>query len=187
MHPRSWLAYAVICDPAFSATVPKLSRGEDSLATSPLKLILPRSFSAATTNDSYSQTPSYLNDVPLTNLLSLNDTSPSPSNSSAPLHNLPLGYDIPKATNSAPQCNGAVYGTDLDRNSCFDAWRNMGWTPERVSWGPRGTSHSFQYRLPYRWSSGKYGIRSRVVTIAYDYIRRWSVCHRSYPTSRSRL
>lgn len=170
MHLGFWLAYAFISGPALSTTVPKTSHIEDSLATSRLKLILPGNFSAATTNNPSSQTPSNPNDVPIPKLLSLNDTSPSPSNFSASLYNLPLGYDLPEVTNAVPQCNGAVYGTDLNRNSCFDAWLNMGWTPERVSWGPRGTAHSFQYRLPYRWSSGEYGIETLVAKIAYGYI-----------------
>ena len=87
-------------------------------------------------------------------LLSLNSTSQHPSNYSASLYDLPFGYDLPKITNAVPQCNGDAYGNNLDRHSCFDAWRNMGLTTQRESWGPRGPHHNFQHRLPYRWSSG---------------------------------
>lgn len=59
------------------------------------------------------------------------------------------------ANNAIAQCSGAVYGSDLDRYSCFDAWRNMGLLPDRVSWGPRDSVINYQHRLPSRWSSGK--------------------------------
>ena len=162
MHLGIWLTYAVILGPALSATVSNTSQIEDSLAASRLKLILPGNLSAATTNNLSAQTASISNEVPFPKLLLLNDTSPSLSKFPASLYDLPFGYELPREINAVPRCNGTVYGTNLDRNSCFDAWQNVGWMPERVSWGPRGTSHSFQYRLPYRWSSSEYGIRSDV-------------------------
>ena len=72
-------------------------------------------------------------------------------------------YDITSELNtpprSIPQCSGTIYGTDLERFSCFDAWRNMGLTPGRVAWGPRGRLERFQYTLPARWSSGRVASR----------------------------
>lgn len=149
MHSRAWLAYAVISGPALSATVPKPSQSEDSVSTSSLELVFPGNFSTTTTN------ASYLNGVPNEDLFSLNTGSQPSFNYSASLYNLPIGYDLPVVTNAVPQCNGAVYGTNLNRHSCFDAWRNTDWAPQRVSWGPRGPGHNFQYRLPYRWTSCK--------------------------------
>lgn len=154
MHRRAWLAYAAVSGLAFPATVPRPSQSEDSLATIPLTLISSGNLSAAKTADSS------LNDITITNQLSLNNTASLSSNFSISLLNLPFGYNLPTVTSGVPQCNGDVYGTNLDRHSCFDAWQNMGWTPERVSWGPRGTAHDFQYRLPYRWSSGEYSIKT---------------------------
>ncbi|KAF6219098.1 hypothetical protein HO133_004923 [Letharia lupina] len=147
MHSRVWLAYAVICGPALSATLPAAPQSENTPTTSPSVLILPGNVSADLTNASYS------NDVPDVNLLSLDSASQQPSNYSASLYDLPFRYDLPAVTSAAPQCNGTLYGTNLDRHSCFDAWQNLGSIPERVSWGPRGPGHNFQYRLPYRWSS----------------------------------
>ena len=154
MHRRAWLAYTAVAGLSFSATVLRPSQSEDSLATIPLTLISSGNLSAAKTNDSS------LKNVPITNQLFLNNTAPLSSNFSISLLNLPFGYNLPAVTSGVPQCHGDVYGTDLDRHSCFDAWQNVGWTPERVSWGPRGTAHDFQYRLPYRWSSGEYSIKT---------------------------
>lgn len=150
MHLRAWLAHAVINGPALSATVPSPQQSQDSLAALPLTSISSGNLSAAKTNDSS------LNYVPITNQLSLNITAPLPSKFSISLLNLPFGYHLPTVTSGAPQCDGDVYGANLGRHSCFDAWQNVDWTPERVSWGPRGSAHNFQYRLPYRWSSGEY-------------------------------
>lgn len=149
MHSRVWLAYAVISRIALSAALPQTSRAGDVLTTAPLKIILPRNVSAATAN------ASYLGKVPNIDLLALNHATPHPSNYSASLYDLPFGYDLPAVLNAVPQCNGSAFGTYLDKHSCFDAWRNMGWSSQRVSWGPRGPGHNFQYRLPYRWSSGE--------------------------------
>ncbi|KAL9130639.1 MAG: hypothetical protein Q9175_006969 [Cornicularia normoerica] len=133
--------------PALSATLPKASQVKDNSTYSPLKLIVPGNVSAAMTNTSY------LNPVPDLDLFSLNDAFQHPSNHSASINGLSFGYDLPAVTNAIPQCNGAVYGTNLDRHSCFDAWGSMGFTAQLVSWGPRGPGHNFQFRLPYRWSS----------------------------------
>ena len=136
MRSKVWLAYAVLFGSALSAAPPRAQR-EDSLATSALKLISPSNFSDGTTNTSL-----------------FNNSLHRLSNYSAFPPNLPFGYDLPENTDTVPHCNGAVYGSDLDRSSCFDAWRNMGFGPKPVSWGPRGTGHNFKYKLPFRWSSG---------------------------------
>lgn len=148
MHFRVWLAYAVISALALSATLPEASQNEDILTTSPLNSTLPRNVSAAATNTSH------LNNVPNMGLFPLNRTSQHPSNYSASLYDLPVGYDLPAVTNAVPQCKGDAFGTNLDRYSCFDAWRNVGLSSQRESWGPRGSDYNFQNRLPYRWSSG---------------------------------
>ena len=149
MHSRVWLAYAVISGVALSATLPETSESGNTLTTAPLKLKFPGNVSAATANDPY------FGQVPSIDLLSLNHTSQHPSNYSDSLYDLPFGYNVPAVTNAVPQCNSDAFGTNLDKHSCFDAWRNMGWSSQRVSWGPRGLGHNFQYRLPYRWSSGE--------------------------------
>ena len=166
MHSKIWFAYAVQFGHAVSATLPTASRGEDDLIASSSKFLIPGDVSAITTNTSHS------NDIPDVNLFSLNNASQQPSNTSASLYNLPFGYSLPAVANSVPQCNGAEYGTNLDRHSCFDAWRYIGLTAQRVSWGPRGPSHSFQYRLPDRWSSGQWTTRfnarlSRILLTIY--------------------
>ncbi len=151
MHSRVWLAYAVISRIALSAALPQPSRARDVLTTAPLKMIIPRNVSAATAN------ASYLSEVPKIDPLSLDHASPHPSNysDSASLYDLFFGYDLPAVISAVPQCDGTALGTYLNKHSCFDAWRNMGWISHRVSWGPRGLGHNFQYRLPYRWSSGE--------------------------------
>ena len=149
MHSRVWLAYAVISGVALSAALPETSRAGDILTIASSKTIFPGNVSAATANTSY------LGKVPDIDPLSLNYASQHPSNYSASLYDLPFGYDLPAVISAVPQCDSAAFGTNLDRDSCFDAWRNMGWESQRVSWGPRGPGHNFQYRLPYRWSSGE--------------------------------
>lgn len=151
MHSRGWLVYAVIYLPALSAALPTASQSEDYHTGSPLNLISPKTASAGTTNTSLNDIPQHL------------------SNYSAFPPNLPFGYDLPESTNAIPLCNGEVYGTGLDRHSCFDAWRNMGLEPQPASWGPRGPGHMFQYRLPYRWSSGKStaGCQHQIVSRQY--------------------
>lgn len=141
MHSSIWLAYAALCGPALAATVPRTLQGQDSLTTSPLSLIFSGNVSAAITNTSELTSPS-VNSVP-EQLLNFSFT-----------YDLPSRYNLTAANGAIPQCSGPVYGSDLDRLSCFDAWRNMGLSPDRASWGPRGTATSYQYRLPSRWSSG---------------------------------
>ena len=60
---------------------------------------------------------------------------------------------IPHVT---PRCDGRAYGSNLDRISCFDAWRSLWVGLQRISWGRRGASVYYDMKLPYRWSSGKY-------------------------------
>ena len=149
MHFRAWLTYAVLFGHGLSAPSPEESRKEDNLIAPSSKHLIPRYVSAITTNTSS------LQDVPDVNLLTLNNASQQPSNYSTSIYDLSFGYNLPAVTTSAPQCNGITYGSNLDRHSCFDAWRYIGLTPQRVSWGPRGPGHNFQYRLPHRWSSGR--------------------------------
>ena len=155
MLPKAWFAYAFFLWPALSTTLPKVSQSERNLAHSALKLIAPGNVSAATTNATYSS------DIPNSNLLLIDSASQQASNESASLYDLPVEYDLPALTDANPVCDGAIYGTDLDRGSCFDAWRYIGLTSPRESWGPRGPNHSFRHRLPYRWSSGRFTTRSQ--------------------------
>ena len=144
MHSRVWLAYAVITGPALAATLPyRAQQGEQDPNILPLTLAFPGNVSAPTTE------ASYLNDKPPT----VNDASPQASNDSS-LYDQPFGNDTVAATRSLPMCDGLKYGRNLDEHSCFDAWRNLGLEPDPRTWGPRGPTHKFKYRLPARWSSG---------------------------------
>ena len=156
MNTRAWLAYGVLFGHALSATLPTVSRREDDRITLPSKLSTLGYVSAITANTSSSH------DVPDVNLIALNNASQRPSNYSTSIYDLPSDYNFPSTTTSAPQCNASSYGSNLDRYSCFDAWRYIGMTPNRVSWGPRGLGHGFHYKLPVRWSSGKFARASRI-------------------------
>lgn len=86
--------------------------------------------------------------------------TPFPSNNSVSLMNATdfsnsFDYQPPLGASAIPQCNGTEYGTNIDRGSCFDVWRNMRMDEERISWGHRSSSENFDVLLPYRWSSGK--------------------------------
>ena len=144
MHSRVWLAYALITGSALSATLIRSPQTEDDI----LQLTRPENVSAATTG-----APNSKND-PHVMLPSLHNASQKSSNYSS-LYDIPIGQNLTTANNAIAQCSGAVYGSNLDRYSCFDAWRNMGLLPDRVSWGPRDSVINYQRRLPSRWSSGK--------------------------------
>ena len=149
MHFRAWLTYAVLNGHASSATLPTASRRQKDLVVSSSKLLIRGYVSATRTNTSSSH------EVADVNLFALNNASQQPSNYSTSIYDLSFGYNLPAFTTSGPQCEAAVSGSNLDRHSCFDAWRYIGLTSQRASWGPRGAGPSFQYRLPHRWSSGK--------------------------------
>ena len=144
MHSRVWLAYALTTGSALSATLPRSPQTDDET----LRLIRPENVSAATT-----EAPNSKNGLNVM-LPSLNNASQKSLNYSS-LYDLSIGQNLIPAHNGIAQCSGAAYGTNLDRYSCFDAWRNMGLLPERVSWGPRGSVSRYQRKLPSRWSSGK--------------------------------
>lgn len=144
MHSRFCLAYALITGSALSATLPRLSQTDDDI----LQSIRPENVSAATT-----EAPNSKNGLHVV-LPSLYKASQKPSNYSS-LYDLSIGQNWTTASNAFAQCSSAIYGSNLDRYSCFDAWRNVGLLPERVSWGPRGSVNIYQRRLPSRWSSGK--------------------------------
>ena len=154
MHPRVWHAWAVQFSAALSAAVPQAAKDED-VATSASRMKFPGNVSDATTQASFSETASLLNDSPTVRLPSLNDTFSPPGNFSASLYDPQLGYDLPRVSPARAQCLGTRHGTDLNRLSCLDAWQNMDWMTGRVSWGPRGPSHNFENTLPRRWSSGE--------------------------------
>lgn len=144
-----WFAYVVLFGYGLSATLPTASRREDNMITSFSRFLIPGYVSAITTNTSS------LHVSPDVKLVALNNASQQPSNYSTSFYDLSFGYNLTAVTTSGPQCNGTVYGSDLDRYSCFDAWRYIGLTSERVEWGPRRPAHSFQSGLPHRWSSGR--------------------------------
>lgn len=152
MPLMDWFTYAVLFGHGLSATLPTASRREDILIASSSKLLIPGYVSAIMINTSS------LHVSPNVELVALNNASLQPSNYSASIYDLPFGYNLPAVATSAPQCDGTVYGSDLDRHSCFDAWRYIGLTAQRVSWGPRGPGHKFSYGLPHRWSSGRSAI-----------------------------
>ena len=147
MHFRVWLTHAVLFGYASSAILPTASRRQKDLVVSSSKVLSRGYVSAKNTSSSH--------EVADVNLFALNNASQQPSNYSTSIYDLPFGYNLPAVTTYGPQCDAAVSGSNLDRHSCFDAWRYIGLTSQRASWGPRGAGPSFQYRLPHRWSSGK--------------------------------
>ena len=151
MRSRVSLVFAVLFGHAHSAALPTASRKDDLIA-SPSRFWVPGYVSASLTNTSSSHI------VPDGNVFALSNASQRPSNYSTPNYDLPFDYSLSVFTTSAPQCNGTTYGTNLDRYSCFDAWRYIGLTPQRVSWGPRGPGLIFHGKLPHRWSSGRSAI-----------------------------
>lgn len=142
MNFRVWLAYAFITGSALSGGI--LPRTDDDI----LQMIRPENVSAATT-----EAPNSKNGLHVM-LPSLYNASQKSSNYSS-LYDLSIGQNLTTADNAIAQCSSAAYGSNLDRYSCFDAWRNIGLLPERLSWGPRRSVTVYQRRLPSRWSSGK--------------------------------
>lgn len=143
MHSGAWLAFTVITGPALSASLPKARQSGDIISnTSPLRLMLPGNEST----------------TPIESLMSI-----SLSNDSRQLSNYSSLYDLPSGDNlTAPipniVCDGIAYGSDLNRVSCFDAWRYVSLYSDSVTWGPRGNLFT-QYKLPVRWSSGESALR----------------------------
>ena len=54
----------------------------------------------------------------------------------------------------APRCDGSIYGYDLDKDSCLDAWAKIPTDNENVSFGAR-THGDFEVPLPSRSLSCK--------------------------------
>ena len=137
MHSRVWLAYALIIGPALS---------KDPLNAVPLSLISPGNVATAPTNNSLGLL------LPTTN-----NAIQQPSNSS-------YNYDLSSAANLTvtagftPKCEGAHFGINLDRHSCFDAFRNIPPRYEHKKWGPRRQGEYDYEPLPFRWSSGRSAI-----------------------------
>lgn len=77
-----------------------------------------------------------------------------PKNNSLPHVNSTESSSL--GASAIPQCDSIEYGINLDRGSCFDAWRNMGWDDKKLRWAQRGSTQDFDVLLPYRWSSGTY-------------------------------
>lgn len=137
MYARVWLACAVITGRALPATLPRGRQNERNPNDSALTLRLHGNVSTATTEA----------------LDTVNNATAQRSNQTS-FYDVPLGDDSTTALNAGPWCDGNSFGYDLDRYSCFDAWRNIGLNPESAAWGPRGGKHKYQYGLPARWSSG---------------------------------
>ena len=145
MHSGAWLAFTVITGPALSANLPKARQsGDKTWDTSPLKLMLPGNEST----------------TPIESLRSI-----SLSNDSQQLSNYSSLYDLSSGDNlTTPSlpiivCDGIAYGSDLNRFSCFDAWRYVSLSSESVTWGPRGNPYT-NFKLPVRWSSGESALRA---------------------------
>ena len=76
------------------------------------------------------------------------------ANGSGLAESVPFQYTGPPSANEQVTCNGEVYGTGLDQQSCLSAWQRFQWQDRRLfSFGQRGTDHSFQQTLPMRISS----------------------------------
>ena len=146
MHLGIWLAYSTIL-----AAVPTAARSEDNLTAPPppppVSLVHPQ-------EPSSSKIDTFSSNNGSASLRSLNDTS-QPSSRYSSLYDVSIEDRLNDTTGDA-HCNRAVYGFDLDRESCFDAFRYLGAAPGRVSWGPRSQPSDFEYRLPARWSSGRF-------------------------------
>ena len=138
MYTRICLAYAVITGAALSATLPKARQNEGDPNASALTLGLQENVSTAATEA----------------LHIVNNATQQRSNQTS-FYDVPLGDNSTTTRSANPMCDGVSFGYDLDRHSCFDAWRNMGLNSERASWGPRGPTYKYLYGLPARWSSGK--------------------------------
>ena len=134
MHSRLCLAFALMMGPALSQ-LPS--------STFPLNLVSPGNVAPAPNSSLGLRLPIS------------NTTTQQPSNSS-------YIYDLSSATNSTltagyvAKCQGLHFGFNLDRHSCFDAFRNIPPTAESKKWGPRHQDGAYDYEaLPFRWSSGK--------------------------------
>ena len=138
MQYRVWLACALTIGTALS---------KEPLNTVPLNLVSPGNAATAPTDVSVPT------DILGLRLPTSDASTQQPSNSS-------YIYDLSSVDNSTltasyvPKCDGYHFGTNLDRLSCFDAFRNLPPTYERQHWGPRSPV-MYDYRtLPHRWSSG---------------------------------
>ena len=143
MHSGVWFAFAVITGPALSASLPRARQSDESLNTSPLKLIFPGNVSTA----------------PMENLKlpTLINAGQHPSNYSS-LYDLPFEDDLTAPEDAVPRCDGVTYGVNLNRTSCFHAWRAIGLESAREIWGLRDDPN-IRHKLPARWSSGKSAFR----------------------------
>lgn len=134
MHSRLWLADALIIGFALS---------KESPSTLPLNLVVPENDATAPTNNSLGL-----------NLSTSNTAIQQPSNSS-------YVYDLSSAANFTvtagyiPKCEGAHFGYNLDRHSCFDVFRNIPPVSQSKKWGPRHQGVYDYETLPFRWSSGR--------------------------------
>ncbi len=90
--------------------------------------------------------------------ISSNGLQSSPSNNSvsAPgfLSDLTfLNDDASQSAQIKPVCNGSMFGTNLQVNSCWDAMKLIAPDTTSVTFGDRG--HGFNIQLPRRYSSCK--------------------------------
>lgn len=84
------------------------------------------------------------------------DGSQQLSNHSS-LYTLPSGDNL-NTPSPTIVCDGIAYGSDLNRTSCFDAWRYVSLDADSHTWGPRGNPFTY-FKLPVRWSSGESNLR----------------------------
>ena len=148
MLSRICFAFAVMSGYPLRAVSSGASQIEKSQPTSPLMLTVPEDMSAVANN------ATALYDLPTTNQSSLGNGTQRESNRSSSINDLPFGNDLAAQSTHILRCNSNSYGNYLNRQSCFDAWQNLGRLPEPVRWGHGAPDPSSPYRLPYRWSSG---------------------------------
>ena len=132
MYSQRWLAYAVVFLPALSASILRARQNKDSSTISPLRLITPENAKPPISSNAIQQ-PSI----------------------NASLYDISFGNNLSAPPRARPECDGVTYGINLNRVSCFDAYRTAGQIPDQASWGPRGSGYNYQYKLPARFISGK--------------------------------
>ena len=150
MYAQGLVVAFTVCSAAVTANNLRSLSSPSSIVNSPLELPLTENpaFSSSIP-PSASLTPDY----PSSENSPVSLQEPFPANMSLLNDNTTLSYDLPPNTGSNPICESKRLGPNLNRFSCYEAWRRIGTSTVIHNVVQRRKSLSADGYLPMRYLS----------------------------------
>ena len=153
MYVQGSVVAFTVCSAAVTANNLRSLTSPSSIVTSPMELPLTENL---TFSSSIPPSASLTSDYPSSEHSPVSLQQPFPSNMSLLNDSTTFSYDLPPITNIYPNCDSKRFGSNLNRVSCYEAWRRIGTSTVLRNVVQRRKSLTADGYLPMRYLSSEF-------------------------------